>query len=259
MASLRQDARSAAPMISEEEHDEGYASVDVGGSDQEWDGPSPEAEEAGRETSDGSVATGKTLRNTFISDGVAAWLDDNAEDPGKNPSKRPWTAMDDTKLQQLMLAWLSCAGLQTTADNTDSLSVVESAIDATYRYRLHKWLQHSYEDNYQMIVDCRKDITQALQPVAAMWDAAEAPIFLDPRVQRSPAVQALPKVDQAIPGNLLDNPQMVVCKIAYDVIRDMPVADQAFWDALDLVREKADRYDVLLPISFIRQMRRHLG
>ena len=111
----------------------------------------------------------------FISD-VAAWLDDHAEDPGKNPSKRPWTAMDDTKLQQLMLAWLSCAGLQTTADNTDSLSVVESAIDATYRYRLHKWLQHSYEDNYQMIVDYRKDVTQALQPVTAMWDAAEAPI-----------------------------------------------------------------------------------
>lgn len=358
MAPLRQDARSAAPMISEEEHDEGYASVDVGGSDQEWDDPSPEAEEAGRETSDGSVATGKrkrassmttrakakrratpakrTLRtrskaletnpetpdeatvaveqvptdsesegspetgseattivaqvrriprkphqesdeedairtsqiarpseinvsvsherpklqyrhvqgrnrlaiddvtkffrdlqlwrncnrhlgesdalrarNAFISDGVAAWLDDHAEDPGKNPTKRPWTAMDDTKLQQLMLAWLSCAGLQTTADNTDNLSVVESAIDATYRYRLHKWLQHSYEDNYQMIVDCRKDVTQALQPVAAMWDAAEAPIrqqwtlrlaqvLLDPRVQRSPAVQALPKVDQAI-------------------------------------------------------------
>lgn len=47
-------------------------------------------------------------------------------------------------------------------------------------------------------------------------------------------VQALPKVDQTIPGNLLDNPQIVVCKIAYDVIRDMPVTDQTFWDALDL-------------------------
>eukprot|EP01033_Poteriospumella_lacustris_P013408 gene13408-9601_t len=324
MASLRQDARSAAPLISEEEHD-----VDFGGSDQEWDDPSPEAEEAGRETSDVSVATGKRKRASpmtrrddesqgetagnarqkdpltaeqlsraptnsesegspetgseattivaqvrriprkpaqesdeedaigtsqiarpseinvpvshetavsarsgtcgatatvgrgcglaFISD-VAAWLDDHAEDPGKNPTQRPWTAMDDTKLQQLMLAWLSCAGLQTT---------VESAIDATYRYRLHKWLQHSYEDNYQMIVDYRKDVTQALQPVTAMWDPAEAPIrqqwtlrlaqvLLDPRVQRSPAVQALPKQSTS------------------SVIRDMPVADQAFWDALDV-------------------------
>jgi hypothetical protein len=55
-------------------------------------------------------------RNAFISDGVTAWLDDHAEDPGKNPTKCRRTTMEDTKLQQLMLAWMSCAGLQTTAD-----------------------------------------------------------------------------------------------------------------------------------------------
>lgn len=46
-------------------------------------------------------------RNAFISDGVAAWLDDHAEDPGKNQTQRPWYIIYDTRRQQLMLDWLS--------------------------------------------------------------------------------------------------------------------------------------------------------
>lgn len=90
MASLSQDARPAGPASSDEEYDEEY----VGRTNQELDDPSPDVEEAGRETSEASTATGQH-------NGTTRAPSNRRATPAKSGTLREWAKAFVSKLKTL--------------------------------------------------------------------------------------------------------------------------------------------------------------
>eukprot|EP01040_Poterioochromonas_malhamensis_P018087 gene18087-21009_t len=171
--------------------------------------------------------------NVFLSPDVRGWLANMAGDPHSNSSGKEWRTFTDQELRQKIEEWLTVKAGQGSFTKVGGQAAIPKIIDDLWADRLTHWLTNDAAVNMRQLSRLRNTIDDAFGGATKAtwldapkekkreWTIRLLQILLDPRVKKPPNGQSLPRLESvAIPPDLTQSPQMTLCLLTGEVIRE---------------------------------------